>query len=130
MLGVFDFLRHPRREPDDGVPVGQLVVASRVDGTAFLLRDALHDLPRQPASVHASTRPHALLVMGTHGWSGIDRLLLGSVAERVAHTTHCPLPVVPPHASPMPSGATLKQILCAVDFHPGLAAGAGARMAG
>jgi nucleotide-binding universal stress UspA family protein len=73
--------------------------------------------------VHASTRPHALLVMGTHGWSGLDRLLLGSVAERVAHGTHCPLLVVPPQASPMPSGVALKQILCAVDFRPSSLAG-------
>jgi nucleotide-binding universal stress UspA family protein len=73
--------------------------------------------------IHASTRPHALLVMGTHGWSGLDRLLLGSVAERVAHGTHCPLLVVPPQASPMPSGVTLKQILCAVDFRPSSLAG-------
>lgn len=73
--------------------------------------------------VHASTRPHALLVMGTHGWSGLDRLLLGSVAERVAHATHCPLLVVPPQASPMASGTTLTQILCAVDFRPSSLAG-------
>lgn len=68
--------------------------------------------------VHASARPHALLVMGTHGWSGLDRLLLGSVAERVAHDTHCPLLVVPPQTPPTAAGATPKQILCAVDFRP------------
>lgn len=73
--------------------------------------------------VHASARPHALMVMGTHGWSGLDRLLLGSVAERVAHSTHCPLLVVPPQASPVSSGAALKQILCAVDFRPSSLAG-------
>lgn len=73
--------------------------------------------------VDASARQHALLVMGTHGWSGLDRLLLGSVAERVAHRTHCPLVVVPPRASPLSAGATPKQILCAVDFRPSSLAG-------
>lgn len=73
--------------------------------------------------VHSSARPHALLVMGTHGWSGLDRLLLGSTAERVAHGTHCPLLVVPPQASTAALGATLKQILCAVDFRPSSLAG-------
>jgi nucleotide-binding universal stress UspA family protein len=72
---------------------------------------------------HASSRPNTLLVMGTHGWSGLDRLLLGSVAERVANATHCPLLVVPPQASPAASGVTLKQILCAVDFRPSSLAG-------
>lgn len=73
--------------------------------------------------VHASARQHALLVMGTHGWSGLDRLLLGSIAERVAHSTHCPLVVVPPQASPLSVGATPKQIVCAVDFRPSSLAG-------
>jgi nucleotide-binding universal stress UspA family protein len=33
-----------------------------------------------------------LIVLGTHGYSGFDRLLLGSVAETVAH--HAPMPVL------------------------------------
>lgn len=73
--------------------------------------------------LHASARPHALLVMGTHGWSGLDRLLLGSVAERVAHSTHCPVLVVPPQAEPKFIGAKPKQMLCAVDFRPSSLAG-------
>jgi nucleotide-binding universal stress UspA family protein len=41
-----------------------------------------------------------LVVMGTHGRGGIDRLLLGSVAERVAHRTEMPVMLVrnPPGA--------------------------------
>jgi nucleotide-binding universal stress UspA family protein len=72
---------------------------------------------------NASCRPHALLVMGTHGWSGLDRLLLGSVAERVAHHTHGPLLVVPPEAREAPSSAAIGQVLCAVDLRPSSLAG-------
>jgi nucleotide-binding universal stress UspA family protein len=75
------------------------------------------------AIVDASSQAHALLVMGTHGWSGLDRLLLGSVAERVAHLTHCPLLVVPPDAQSPPSGAAVRQVLCAVDLRPSSLAG-------
>ena len=39
-----------------------------------------------------------LIVMGTHGRTGMAHLLLGSVAERVVRTAHCPvLTVRTPH---------------------------------
>ena len=37
-----------------------------------------------------------LVVMGTHGRTGLDRFLLGSVAERVVRTAGVPVLVVPP----------------------------------
>jgi nucleotide-binding universal stress UspA family protein len=63
--------------------------------------------------------PQALLVMGTHGRTGLQHVLIGSVAERVAHTTSNPLLIVPPHDATSPQAAIeLKHILCAVDFRP------------
>ena len=38
------------------------------------------------------------IVMGTHGRSGFKHLLMGSVAERVLRTAHCPVVVVHEHA--------------------------------
>jgi nucleotide-binding universal stress UspA family protein len=40
-----------------------------------------------------------LLVIGTHGRTGMSRALLGSVAERVIRTAPCPVLVVPASAS-------------------------------
>jgi nucleotide-binding universal stress UspA family protein len=37
-----------------------------------------------------------ILAMGTHGRSGLDRLLMGSVAERVVRTAPCPVLTVRP----------------------------------
>ena len=45
-----------------------------------------------PAIVAAARRKRVgLLVLGTHGRTGVRRMLLGSVAERVVRTAHCPV---------------------------------------
>jgi nucleotide-binding universal stress UspA family protein len=38
-----------------------------------------------------------LVVMSTHGRSGLPRMMLGSVAERAIRHTHCPVLVIPSH---------------------------------
>ncbi len=55
-----------------------------------------------------------LLVVGTHGRSGVARLLLGSVAEAVVAAAACPVLTVPHRAETMPSPST--PVLVAVDF--------------
>jgi len=35
-----------------------------------------------------------LIVVGTHGWTGLRHLLLGSTAENVIRTAHCPVVAV------------------------------------
>jgi nucleotide-binding universal stress UspA family protein len=59
-----------------------------------------------------------LLVMGTHGRSGFERLLLGSVTEKVLRKAPCPVLTVPRrHPDAVPATPVLfKQILCPVDF--------------
>lgn len=67
-----------------------------------------------------------LLVAGTHGFSGVDHLLLGSVAERLMHRAPCPVLTVPPAAhAASPAPVAIRRILCPVDFSPSseLAAG-------
>ena len=46
-----------------------------------------------PTIVEAA-KEYDLLVMGTHGRTGLDRLLLGSVTEGVLHRTSVPVLVV------------------------------------
>jgi nucleotide-binding universal stress UspA family protein len=42
----------------------------------------------------ASDRNCDLIVMGSHGRTGIERLVLGSVAEEVTHKARCPVLVI------------------------------------
>ena len=58
-----------------------------------------------------------LVVMGTHGRSGFNRLLYGSIAEQVLHRASCPVLAVPPHA-PATADVTFKRVVCALDFSP------------
>ena len=59
-----------------------------------------------------------LVVMSTHGRSGVDRLLLGSIAEKVLRRAPCPVLTVPPHAPPPTGDIVLRKILCPIDFSP------------
>jgi nucleotide-binding universal stress UspA family protein len=60
-----------------------------------------------------------LIVMGTHGRSGLPRLVLGSVADRVVRQATCPVLTarVRPEAAPVATAA-IRRILYATDFSP------------
>jgi nucleotide-binding universal stress UspA family protein len=58
-----------------------------------------------------------LIVMGTHGRRGLQRLLLGSTAEMIFRTASCPVLTVGPSVRPQPeSGLGIKRILFATDL--------------
>jgi len=68
---------------------------------------------------HAVRTAADLVVMGTHGRSGFERLLLGSVTEKVLRKSPCPVLTVPPHAgAATPDDVLFKRILCSMDFSP------------
>ncbi len=67
----------------------------------------------------ARSLPADLVVMGTHGLSGFERLMLGSVAEKVLRHASCPVLTVPQRThkpDPEPRAAGYERILCPVDF--------------
>jgi nucleotide-binding universal stress UspA family protein len=57
----------------------------------------------------------ALLVVGTQGHVRIERLLLGSVAEKIARQARCPVLITPESSLPY-EGFKLKTILCPTNF--------------
>jgi nucleotide-binding universal stress UspA family protein len=94
---------------ETGVPAEQLLAVRRADGKA-LLDTAAATIPAQAqcwkflregtpwSEIVASARewPADLIVIGTHGRSGLSRLVFGSTAEGVTRHAPCPVVVVPP----------------------------------
>ena len=70
------------------------------------------------ALAQAAELPADLITIGTHGRSGFERLLLGSVAEKVLRKAGCPVLTVPRnHPGTVPAAPVVfKKILCPVDF--------------
>ena len=65
----------------------------------------------------ATALPVDLIVLGTHGLSGFQHLMLGSVTERVLRKAPCAVLTVPPK-TPDAGPVAFRQILCPVDFSP------------
>ena len=65
----------------------------------------------------AAALPADVVVMGTHGSSGVKQLLLGSVTERVLREASCPVLTVPPQlVAHSPATESFAAVVCAVDF--------------
>ena len=87
--------------------------AAAIDkGTRFTTRVLTSIVSGKPADCitdYARTEPFDLIVMGTHGRTGLSHALLGSVAERVVRTAPCPVMTVrdttPPAREKEPAAA-------------------------
>ena len=66
----------------------------------------------------ASAAAIDVIVMGTHGRSGLEHLILGSVTEKVIRKARCPVLTVPRDMTDVvpPPPVLFKRILCATDF--------------
>lgn len=96
-----------------------LVAAAATDGVAMtpvVLEGSVVDA----VLAQADEWPADLIVMGTHGRSGFDHLLMGSITERVLRKTARPVLTVREGPGPLPasSAAPFRSILCPIDFSP------------
>lgn len=64
---------------------------------------------------YARARQTDLIVMGTHGLGGFERLMLGSVTEKVLRRATCAVMTVPA-AMETTTAAPYERLLCPVDF--------------
>jgi nucleotide-binding universal stress UspA family protein len=93
------------------------LVAEEVGETVLTHVEVLEGNPAREIVDRAKEMSSDLIVMGTHGSSGFEHMLLGSVTERVLRKAFCPVLTVPrqaPDAAPLPP--LFKRIVCAVDF--------------
>lgn len=65
---------------------------------------------------HAHPGEFDLVVMGTHGHSGFQHLVLGSVTEKVLRKAACPVLTVPPRTAAADRRVPYARLLCPIDF--------------
>ena len=98
-LSAYDIVRLP--EDDEALTTEARAYLSRVAGT---LRERGLDVdteirfgdPAERITEETALYQHDLVAMGTHARRGIDRLVIGSVADRVLRTARVPLLFVRP----------------------------------
>ncbi|MDW8352265.1 MAG: universal stress protein [Anaerolineae bacterium] len=74
-------------------------LASRLHIAGFKVNSAVLDGKVADALLKfAKSEGVDLIVMSTHGRTGLSRLLMGSVAEQIVHGAHCPVLLVRPEA--------------------------------
>jgi nucleotide-binding universal stress UspA family protein len=108
-------------------PVPDEVLGSELESFLFPAREAgvttlatvASGSPAREILRYAAARPSDMIVMGTHGRHGLERLLLGSVTETVLRRASCPVLTVCHPQRPGPFGEPpFRHILCPVDFSP------------
>jgi nucleotide-binding universal stress UspA family protein len=71
--------------------------AQRLAGTPGVTAEKAIGEPANEIVAWAAKNRIDLLVLGTHGRTGLQHALLGSIAERVVRRAHCPVLTVRPH---------------------------------
>jgi nucleotide-binding universal stress UspA family protein len=59
-----------------------------------------------------------LLVLGTRGRTGVQKLLMGSVTEEIWRRSHVPVLTIGPESRSVPTGGRFKCVIFATDFTP------------
>ena len=87
---VVDIERDHARQVADRAAAA--ATAAGVEAEAILR----HGSPSHEICAVAGERKPRLIVIGSQGWSAMERAVFGSVSDRVLHHAPCPVLVVPP----------------------------------
>jgi nucleotide-binding universal stress UspA family protein len=75
-------------------------VAKATEAGIVCQSDSLDGYPAKEIVRHAQKTGADLIVVGTHGRTGVAHVLMGSVAQRVVQHSSCPVLVIPPARRP------------------------------
>ena len=87
--------------------------ATMVSGTQTMVRSGS---PAVEILHYAAEAKADLLVLGTHGRTGFERFMVGSVTEKILRKATCPVLTVPPHGEGQPPHPVFARILGGADF--------------
>jgi len=65
-----------------------------LEGVEGIKDSVIKGIPHREINDYADEKDIDLIVMGTHGRTGLDRILLGSVTEKVVRTSNVPVMTV------------------------------------
>jgi nucleotide-binding universal stress UspA family protein len=75
-------------------------VAEAQKGGLVCQSNSLDGYPAREIVRHAEKTNADLIVLGTHGRTGVAHVIMGSVAQRVVQRSSCPVLVIPPPRRP------------------------------
>lgn len=117
-IGGIPQLLYPPSRDEIMEELRQAVGNAGVNGGRAVLKLEAGDAVRTVID-QAVELPADILVMGTHGRSGFERFMVGSVTEKVLRKAPCQVLTVPPHApAALPAEVRFKKVLCPMDFSP------------
>lgn len=85
----------------------EMLISAEKKMLSFLAENLKSDLPHSSIVMkgdvaeeiieYASQNNIGMIIMGTHGYKGLEKVLFGSVAEKVVKTSPCPVLTVNPY---------------------------------
>ena len=113
MLGAANFARHGARNLES-----ELLRKGLLEGVRYQISVERGEVWPVVSRMVAEERID-LVVVGTHGRSGLGKVLLGSVAERIFRQARCPVLTIGPNVqASFPLTAQARSVLFPTDFSP------------
>lgn len=110
-----NFARQFRQSRDQAKKELRRFVAKTIPDGKAVSQKVVEGPPAESIQQVASETKAGLIVMGTHGRSGVNRLMMGSVAERVLRSSQAPVLTVRGELPGHSGAPQLKHILCPVN---------------
>jgi nucleotide-binding universal stress UspA family protein len=95
--------------------LGRDELGADFESVSLIQKQVEADVPAERLLAYVENVDIDLVVMGTHGRRGVQRMLLGSVMEEVMRKAPCPVLGVPPNGKE-PSEWEVRRVLAPIDF--------------